>query len=95
MSTNLIGKKIREARTDSHLSQKELSDALSVSEKAISSYESGRTVPSIKTLQIISKKTKKPLSFFTEEETDVQLTVAALLNSIDAQLAQIKKLLSK
>ena len=93
MSTNTISQKIKEARREARLSQKQLSEALLVSEKAISSYEAGRTIPSVKTLQRIAIKTNKPISYFTEESADLNVTITELLKSIDSQLAQIRQLL--
>ena len=94
MSTKLIAKKIREARLESNLSQKELSSALLVSEKAVSSYESGRTQPSLETLDKIAKKTQKPIWYFTQENTE-DFTLLAKLATIEAQLKEIKQILIK
>lgn len=93
MSTTLLARKIKEARTEANLSQLELSKALIVSEKSISSYEAGRTKPNIETLNKIAKKTNKPLTYFTEEkniETDLDMK----LDNIQAELVKIKIILS-
>ena len=50
-----IGEKIKEVRIKNNLTQQELADKLFVSDKTISSYESGRTLPDINTLIDISK----------------------------------------
>lgn len=93
MSTTLLARKIKEARIEANLSQLELSRALVVSEKSISSYEAGRTKPNIETLNKIAKKTNKPINYFTEDkniETDLNIK----LDMIQAELIKIKKLLN-
>ncbi len=45
-----IGEKIKELRTKNKLTQQELGDKLYVSDKTISSWESGRTLPDINTI---------------------------------------------
>ncbi|OGC51848.1 hypothetical protein A2982_03935 [candidate division WWE3 bacterium RIFCSPLOWO2_01_FULL_39_13] len=92
MSTSLIAKRIKTARKEAQLSQKELGKALSVSEKAVSSYESGRTIPPFHTLEKIAKKTSKPIRYFSEENIQ-EISLLSKLIIIEKQLAEIKKLL--
>ncbi|PJA40948.1 XRE family transcriptional regulator [candidate division WWE3 bacterium CG_4_9_14_3_um_filter_34_6] len=93
MSTD-IAKKIKQARLQANLSQLELSKALSVSEKAVSSYESGRTNPSIDTLFRIAKRTNTPIAYFTNQENeDFELT--SKLMKIQAQLDEIKIMIER
>ena len=50
-----IGEKIKDIRLKNNLTQQELGDKLFVSDKTISSWESGRTLPDINTIIEISK----------------------------------------
>ncbi len=74
-----IGERIKKTRESEGLSQKLLGVKLGLSDKAISSYESGRTTPPIETMFKIAKELKKPISFFLESEEDD----ASLLERID------------
>jgi len=65
-----IGERIRKTRELMGISQKSLGISLGLSDKAISSYESGRTLPPIETLFKIAKELKKPVSFFINEVED-------------------------
>lgn len=88
--------KIRRARKESKMSQKELGESLGVSDKAISSYESGRAVPRLKTLQKLAKITHRPVNYFTNNEQDgVDYSVAAMLANVEKQLKEIKKLIQE
>jgi transcriptional regulator with XRE-family HTH domain len=79
-----IGKKIRYAREDTGLSQRELGRMLSVSDKAISSYEVGRTLPNIHI----------PMAYFDESVSlDVDLQVK--IRTIEKELLEIKRLLKE
>lgn len=92
MSTTLLARKIKEARIQANLSQLELSKALIVSEKSISSYEAGRTKPNIETLNRIAKKTNKPLAYFTEDK-NIETDLDVKLDNIQRELENIKKIL--
>lgn len=90
----ILASKIKKARKDSKMSQKELGEALSVSDKAISSYESGRAIPTIPTVQKLAKITHKPVSYFVStEEESTEYNVASLLKQIETNLEEVKKLL--
>lgn len=92
----ILAQKIKRARKESRLSQKELGEALNVSDKAISSYESGRAIPPITTLQKLSKITRRPLAYFTgTEDESIEYSVASILKNIEGQLEEIKKLLKE
>lgn len=87
--------KIRRARKETKMSQKELGEALGISDKAISSYEQARAVPPIKTLQKIAKITHKPLGYFTAtEDSEVDYSVSAILANVEKELKEIKDLLT-
>lgn len=87
-----LAARIKKARENVHISQKELGDSIGVSDKSISSYEKGRSVPPIKKLKKIAKTTNKPLSFFTEEET-VNIDILGKLNTIEKEFQEIRELL--
>src|SRR3990167_7210084 len=94
MSTTSLGKKIKEARLEAKLSQLELSEALIVNEKSVSSYEAGRTKPSVETLNKIAKKTNKPIAFFIEDKS-IDIDVDLKLNNIQSELEKIKQILKE
>lgn len=88
--------KVKRARKDSRMSQKELGEALGISDKAISSYEQGRAAPPLKTIQKLAKITKKPVIYFTgSEENEAEYSVASILMNVERELKEIKDLLSK
>jgi transcriptional regulator with XRE-family HTH domain len=91
--SKIIGEKIRRAREDSHLSQKELGMILKVSDKAISSYEVGRTIPNVQLLKMIGEVVHRPISYFddTPESEDIDLQIK--IKTIEKELLEIKKLL--
>lgn len=89
-----LAARIRNARTHAHLSQSALGKDIGVSDKSVSSYEQGRSHPSIDTLQKIAKATSTPVSFFTEEAT-VETTILKKLTAIEQELNEIKVLLKQ
>ncbi|MGD9128979.1 MAG: helix-turn-helix transcriptional regulator [Candidatus Woesebacteria bacterium] len=90
-----LAKKIKQARKDSALSQKELAKALKLSDKAISAYEVGRSSPSLKTLKSISKITDKPISYFLDDKEAEELDLEIKIRTIEKELSEIKKILQK
>jgi len=94
MSTISLSKKIRKARLEADLSQKELGKALKLSEKSISAYESGRSNPPVSILEKIAKETKKPFWYFSEED-NIESTVMEKLLQIEKQLSELKQILTK
>jgi transcriptional regulator with XRE-family HTH domain len=88
-----LGLKLKRARRDLGMSQREMSEALQISDKAISSYEVGRAVPSLDTLRDISRVTHKPLMYFIDDAGSNQYEVRQKLNTIERELAAIRKLL--
>lgn len=89
-----LADRIRQAREDAHISQKELGESIGVSDKSISSYEKSRSMPPVDKLKKIAKITNKPLLFFTEEKT-VTIDIMSRLNTIDKELQLVKDLLTK
>lgn len=89
---NEISARIKKARESVHISQRELGISIGVSDKSISSYEQGRSVPPIEKLKKIAKITKKPLYYFTDEET-MTMDIIGKLNLIESELLAVRKLL--
>ena len=94
MFNKILGKKIREARKAKGISQKELAKKLRVSDKAISSYEVGRTSPSIEILEKLSNTVEKPLSYFGTQETQ-EINIQEKLIRIEKELQEVKALLKQ
>ena len=89
-----LAKRIRTARRQAQLSQDALGRSIGLSDKSISSYEQGRSTPPLIKLKKIADHTKRPLSYFTQEDIgDADVTTKLL--SIERELAEVKKLLKK
>ena len=95
MSRSNIGNRIRKARKEIGISQKQLAKILSVSDKAVSSYEVGRTTPSFNTIRKISKVVHKPISYFDKDSDPKDLDLQIKIKTIERELLEIKKLLKK
>lgn len=95
--TDNIAKKLRQARVEAALSQKDLADSLKLSDRTISAYEKGRAMPPIDTLQSISNLTHKSINYFLDEEVDEgeDLDLQVKLKKIEIELLQIKKALKE
>ena len=77
-----LGEKIRQARTEAGLSQRQLCGE-EITRNMLSQIESGKARPSMTTLQYLAARLDKPVSFFLEED--------ALLSPSDAFLRQARK----
>ncbi len=91
---NELAKRIRYARTNAHLSQSELGDAVGVSDKSVSAYEQGRAVPPLEKLRRIAESTHQPLQYFMEDTTE-EILVQHKLALIEKELIEIRDLLQK
>lgn len=91
---NELAKRIRTARQEARLSQSALGKSIGVSDKSVSSYEQGRSTPPFAKLKKIAEATSRPISYFTQENTD-DATIASKLLSIERELNEVKKLLKK
>ncbi len=67
MDARKLGKKIKLARIEHDLTQTQLAEKINGKQKSISGYETGATVPSIRTLVKIAKVLKKPASYFLDD----------------------------
>lgn len=68
MDAKKLGKRIKLARVENDMTQGQLADAIESLQKNISRYETGRTVPSLETLEKIVRELKKPYSYFLDEQ---------------------------
>jgi len=89
---NELAQRIRTARREAHLSQTELAQGIGLSDKSISAYEQGRSIPPIEKLKRIAACTNHPFSYFTQDNID-NATITAKLLSIERELTEVKKLL--
>jgi len=85
-----LGKRIREARLRSGLSQQDLAKAVGVSDKTISAYEVGRIDPPLDALDKLSSATEHPIGYFIG---NVESNVEARLKRIAEELVEVKRLL--
>jgi len=94
---NKIAKKLKQARVEAALSQKDLANSLKLSDRTISAYEKGRAMPPLDTLQNISNLTHKSINYFLDEEIDEgeNLDLQFKLKKIEIELLQIKKALKE
>lgn len=90
-----LGGKIRYARTEASLSQKELGDKLQLSDKTVSAYEVGRAEPSFEVLREIGDATGRPVSYFIDDERSEEIDLAVKLARIEQELAEIKAALKR
>ena len=64
MEPKKLGKKIRLGRVELDLTQTQLAEKIKTKQKGVSRYETGASLPSIKTLVKIAKVLKKPAGCF-------------------------------
>ena len=88
-----LADKLKVARKSVGLSQKDLGDALHLSDKAVSSYEVGRAQPSVETIRQISHLTHKPLTYFLEEGETDEMELEMRFKNIERELQEVKQLL--
>ncbi len=90
-----VGNRIKKARKEIGISQKQLAGYLRVSDKAVSSYEVGRTTPSFETIKKIGKIVHKPIAYFDKDSGINDLDLQIKIKTIEKELLEIKKLLKK
>jgi transcriptional regulator with XRE-family HTH domain len=83
-----VGQKIKEFREEAGVSQKKLGLSLGLSDKAVSAYESGRTLPPLETLFRIAEELDKPVKFFLVDKTEDNM-VEEQLDSIESKLEEL------
>jgi len=67
MDPKKLGKKIKLGRVELDLTQTQLAQKINSKQKSISRYETGASLPSIKTLVKIAKILKKSAGYFLDE----------------------------
>jgi|SRR5690348_9868765 len=67
MDAKKLGKKIKLARIEHDMTQDQLASAIGSMQKSISRYETGLSLPSLETLEKISRALKKPFGYFLDE----------------------------
>ena len=67
MGPKKLGKKLKLARIELDLTQTQLAEKINGKQKSISGYETGATLPSIRTLIKIAKVLKKPAGHFLDD----------------------------
>ena len=72
---NNIGTKIKELRKTNNMTQKQLAECLSKSERMIQKYESGDVQPSIKVLKEISDKFQTDIKYFFQDSIGAYLVL--------------------
>jgi transcriptional regulator with XRE-family HTH domain len=90
-----IGNKIKDAREDQGISQKDLGMALGLSDKAISAYEASRTIPPLETLIRIAEELNKPIDYFIKSNTGdykLETRLAAMEEVVRQLLSEIHKI---
>ncbi len=90
-----LSKRIRKARMNAKLSQSELGKGIGLSDKSISAYEQGRSIPPFMKLKKIAEQTSHPLSYFTEDKPTEMVDLSQKLLAIERELAEVKRLLKE
>ncbi len=67
MDAKKLGKKIKLARVEKDMTQGHLADAIDALQKSISRYETGKSIPTLETLEKLAKVLKKPFGYFLDE----------------------------
>jgi transcriptional regulator with XRE-family HTH domain len=86
-----IGQRIKKARQAAGLSQKELGQALKLSDKTVSAYEVGRAQPSLEKLKQLSRATHKSISYFLDDKDPDDLGLQLRVKQIEQELIEIKQ----
>lgn len=66
MDAKKLGKKIKLARVEHDMTQVQLAEAIGAMQRSISRYETGMTLPSLETLEKISKALNKSFAYFLD-----------------------------
>ena len=75
-----LGLRLRQAREHRRMSQEDLAAAIAKDQKAISEYESGRRKLAVIDLALIASALQLPITYFFEEDIDLQSLDDALLH---------------
>jgi transcriptional regulator with XRE-family HTH domain len=89
-----VGERIRKAREQFGISQKALAEQIGLSDKAISTYESGRTLPPLDILFKIADILKKDASYFLDAD-EGHILILDKIEKADKLLSETKYELSE
>jgi transcriptional regulator with XRE-family HTH domain len=90
----ILGKKIKQAREESRMSQLQLAVLLGLSDKTISGYETGRIEIPVKHLIQMGEIFKKPISYFIgADPREYKLT--SRLRAVEISMREIRKQLNE
>ncbi len=89
-----LGKRIKQAREESRLSQLQVGVSLGVSDKTISGYESGRIMPPVDKLLALADLFKKPIAYFLGSDPR-DYKVASRLRAVEIALREIRQQLQE
>ena len=81
-----IGKRIKKLRMEKHMTQLRLGMELSVSQEAISSYETDKTVPTIEVLIMIAKIFGVSVDYILGIDSEKKRVLASELDSFETTL---------
>lgn len=87
-----IGGRIKKAREEQNISQKDLGMSLGLSDKAVSAYEASRTVPPLETLVRISEELNKPLDYFIKDNAPDYQMETQIINMEQTVLKMLQEL---
>jgi transcriptional regulator with XRE-family HTH domain len=68
MDAKKLGKRIKLARVEADMTQADLAEATGILQKSVSRYETGTSLPTLETLERISKALKKPFGYFLDND---------------------------
>ena len=88
-----LGSKIKLARKAIQSTQSQLAQAVGVSDKSVSAYESGRISPPLEVLEKIATSTRHPMQYFVGEPAES--SILQKLNSIEELFTEIRDLLKE
>ncbi len=89
-----LGQKIKQARRSAGLSQRELGEALELSDKAISAYEQGRAMPNVPQLRTLSKVVEQPVTYFIDP-VDIDTPQTRLAEELKEMRGELKAVQTK
>jgi transcriptional regulator with XRE-family HTH domain len=95
MSIKDFGSRLKIAREEFGISQRSLGLSIGLSDKTISSYESGRSYPNLEILKKISDVLQKPIDYFvssTNDEVLIRDQISKIVNKQNDLIEEIKKL---
>lgn len=94
MDKSKLAHKIKKSRLEMRWSQAELAKTLGLSDRTVSAYETGRISPPLSIVEKISKQVGKPISYFTDYDSD-DYEVETRLLDVERRLEEVKRLIKR